>query len=101
MHYHHTPEQYIKEGKAEVTDDDDEVSQASSEDGDKPEQISESHRILLNLLKDKDKEIGDLREDIGRLKARIEELEQVSRVHTTPISTAKVEMTSPPVLQDS
>lgn len=40
-------------------------------------------------------------EEIGRLKARIEELERVPRVHATPISTAEVEMTSPPVLQDS
>lgn len=47
------------------------------------------------------KEIGDLREETGRLKARIEELERVPRVHATPISTAEVEMTSPPVLQDS
>ena len=38
-------------------------------------------------------------EEIGRLKARIEELERVPRVHPSPITEAEVAY-SPPVLQD-
>ncbi len=39
---------------------------------------------LFDLLSAKDKEIGDLREDNGRLKARIEELERNARGHASP-----------------
>lgn len=39
---------------------------------------------LFDLLAAKDKEIGDLREDNGRLKARVEELERNARVHASP-----------------
>ncbi len=39
---------------------------------------------LFDLLAAKDKEIGDLREDNGRLKARIDELERNARVHVSP-----------------
>ena len=39
---------------------------------------------LFDLLSAKDKEIGDLREDNGRLKARIEELERNVRGHASP-----------------
>ena len=46
------------------------------------------------------KEIGDLREETGRLKARIEELERVPRVHPSPITEAE-EISSRPVLQNS
>lgn len=44
----------------------------------------ESLSAFLSLIKDKDIEIGNLRENIGRLKAHIEELERVPRVHATP-----------------
>jgi hypothetical protein len=54
---------------------------------------------LFDLLSAKDKEIGNLREDNGRLKARIEELERVPRGHPSPITEAEVAY-SPPVLQD-
>ncbi len=37
---------------------------------------------LDNKLKEKDNEIGNLREDIGRLKAKIEELERMGEVHS-------------------
>lgn len=39
---------------------------------------------LFDLLTAKDKEIGDLREETGRLKARIEELERERQVPITP-----------------
>lgn len=48
------------------------------------EPSSESLSAFLGLIKDKYREIGNLREDIGRLKARIEELEQNVRVHASP-----------------
>lgn len=83
MQYHHTPELYMKEGKTEVTDDE-EASLSQSEDESPPEHISESHKILLNLLKDKDHEIGRLNQEIGRLSAKIEELERVRPVSTIP-----------------
>lgn len=98
MRYHQTPEQYLEEGKTEITEDE-EASQATSEEGSDQKQTSESHEVLLHLLKDKDKEIGDLRESIGRLKARIEELERMPRGHPSPITEAEVAY-SPPVLQD-
>ncbi len=83
MSYHHNPERYIEEGKTEITEDE-EVPKVTSNDDSNTEQTSESHKVLLDLLKDKDKEIGDLRESIGRLKARIEELERNARVHASP-----------------
>ena len=39
---------------------------------------------LDNTIREKDSVIGDLREDIGRLKARIEELERERQVPITP-----------------
>lgn len=39
---------------------------------------------LFDLLTAKDKEIGVLREEMGRLKARIDELERNARVHASP-----------------
>ncbi len=54
---------------------------------------------LFDLLTAKDKEIGNLREVTGRLKARIEELERMPRGHPSPITEAE-EAYSPPVLQD-
>lgn len=55
---------------------------------------------LFDLLTAKDKEIGDLREETGRLKARIEELERVPRVHPSPITEVEV-VSSQSVLQNS
>lgn len=48
------------------------------------EPLSESLSAFLSLIKDKDREIGNLREDIGKLKARIEELERERPVPITP-----------------
>ena len=50
----------------------------------KPSEKGETAEILLNILKDKDSTIGNLREEIGRLKARIEELERERPVPITP-----------------
>ena len=37
---------------------------------------SEAHALLLQLLKEKDNEIGNLREEIGRLKAENAEIKR-------------------------
>lgn len=66
MIMHSDPEQYIKEGKVEIKDEEDVVADNNSE----------SHGILLRLLKEKDSEIGNLREDIGKLKERNAQLER-------------------------
>lgn len=66
MVMHSDPEQYIKEGKVEIKDEDDSVADNNSE----------PHGILLRLLKEKDSEIGNLREDIGKLKERNAQLER-------------------------
>lgn len=66
MIMHSDPEQYIREGKIEVKDDDDADNNSNSE----------AHAILLKLIKEKDSEIGNLREDIGKLKERNSQLER-------------------------
>lgn len=63
MIMHSDPEQYIREGKIEVKDDD-------------ADNNNEAHNILLKLIKEKDSEIGNLREDIGKLKERNSQLER-------------------------
>lgn len=54
----------------------------------KQESEPNSTNILIthldNKLKEKDTEIGNLREDIGRLKARIEELEKAGERYVSP-----------------
>ncbi len=66
MIMHSDPEQYIREGKIEVKDDDAADNNSNSE----------AHTILLKLIKEKDSEIGNLREDIGKLKERNSQLER-------------------------
>ena len=66
MIVHSDPEQYIKEGKVEIKEEGGAVADSNSE----------SHGILLQLLKEKDSEIGNLREDIGKLKERNAQLER-------------------------
>ena len=75
MVFHSNPELYIQEGKTEITDEDTASESPSNADLD-TNQSNEGNRILMNLLKEKDKEIGNNREEIGRLKARIEQLER-------------------------
>ncbi len=39
---------------------------------------------MWSYIREKDKEIGRLNQEIGRYKARIEELERAARVHASP-----------------
>lgn len=79
MVFHTDPERYIKEGKKEITDEED-----SSQPNTTLNKDNDSNQILLTLLKEKDQEIGRLNQEIGRLKARNEELEKTVRGHTSP-----------------
>lgn len=74
MAFHSNPERYIEEGKQEIIDEATPL-QSSTQPDSTSNQNNESYTILLTLLKEKDEEIGNLREEIGRLKARIETLE--------------------------
>ena len=78
MAFHSDPEQYIREGKKEITDEEE-----SSQSGTIPDSNNENNQILLTLLKEKDKEIGALNKEIGKLEARIEELER-NRMYAIP-----------------
>lgn len=75
MVFHSNPERYIQEGKEEIKDEDITSQSPSSTDSDTI-QNNEGNKILMSLLKEKDKEIGNNREEIGRLKARMEQLER-------------------------
>lgn len=68
MILHSNPERYLQEGYKEITE-----SEPSKE---ADNQNSEAYQILLQLLKDKDCEIGNLREEIGRLKAENSEIKR-------------------------
>lgn len=83
------PEGYIKGGEKEMTDDG-EFIQDSLQNNSTANQNNESDKILLSILKDKDNEIGDLREYIGRLKSRIEQLEGELKANQpiSPITTS-------------
>ena len=76
MVMHSDPERYIQEGKKEITDDEDVFSQEIIEPIQTSGQNSEAHALLLQLLKEKDNEIGNLREEIGRLKAENAEIKR-------------------------
>lgn len=87
MVFHSNPELYIQEGKTEITDEDTASESPSNADLDtnQSNEGNEGNRILMNLLKEKDKEIGNNREEIGRLKARIEQLEgELEKVRDFP-----------------
>lgn len=65
MVMHSNPERYIEEGKIEITDEE----EGSTETLDSVA----NQELLLTLLKEKDYEIGNNREEIGRLKAELAE----------------------------
>ncbi len=91
MVYHSDPERYIQEGKKEITEVA-EPLQSFSQSNSK----GEKHEILLRLLKEKDNEIGNNREEIGRLKARVEQLERELEDANTPPDAAEALQTVPP-----
>lgn len=66
MSFHSNPKRYIEEGKVEIIDD--EPSQVSSQSD-----STVNQELFLRLLKEKDDEIGNNREEIGRLKAELAE----------------------------
>ncbi len=45
---------------------------------------NEANNDMWSYIREKDKEIGRLNQEIGRYKARIEELERAARVHASP-----------------
>lgn len=65
MSFHSNPERYIEEGKVEITDEPAQISSQSDS--------TANQELLLRLLKEKDEEIGNNREEIGRLKAELAE----------------------------
>lgn len=83
MVFHQNPERYIEEGKKEITNESESLRTLSDSES-ATNRRSEANEILLRLLKEKDNEIGALRENIGKLKARIEELEREKSVPITP-----------------
>lgn len=66
---------YLRRGYI-ITDDEDDFSQEIIEPIQTSGQNSEAHALLLQLLKEKDNEIGNLREEIGRLKAENAEIKR-------------------------
>lgn len=89
MVFHSDPEQYIKEGREEISDET-ETSQVSPKSESKIDQDKVGNEMLLILLKDKDETIGNLREDIGRLKERITQLEREKNEPEESLQTAQM-----------
>lgn len=90
MVFHSDPERYAeeKDDKSEEID----TSHISPKSDSKINQDREANEVLLTLLKDKDECIGNLREEIGRLKERIAQLEREKNVGEESFQAAPREL---------
>lgn len=95
MVFHSDPERYV-EDKDDKSDEVDTPPISSNSDS-KVVQDKEANEMLLRLLKDKDESIGNLREEVGRLKERIAQLEREKNDSSASYQTAPRELSKSPV----